>query len=278
MKEKFYVPILRIVGVYVVFALLWIFLSDRVLYFFFPEIDTFLVGQTWKGFFFVITSAILLFFLLRRENQIRDEAWKSHNKKLVDAWDASIEGWSRTIELRDEDTRHHSARAVEITLQIAKQMGINNEEELRYIRWGALLHDIGKIGVPDHILNKPGKLTPEEREIINQHPKLASKLLSDIEYLEPIIDIPLYHHEKWDGTGYPQGLKAEEIPLPARIFAVVDVWDAMTSKRPYRSAISEFDAVKYITENSGTHFDPDVVFAFLKILQISISLENKPSR
>lgn len=139
-----------------------------------------------------------------------------------------------------------------------------NEEELSHVRRGALLHDIGKMGIPDSILLKPGKLTEEEWDVMRKHPVHSFRMLSRIEYLRQAIDIPYCHHEKWDGTGYPRGLKGEEIPLAARIFAIVDVWDALTSNRPYRKAWPKEKALEHIKEQSGKHFDPKIVDLFLQ--------------
>lgn len=178
------------------------------------------------------------------------------------AYDATIEGWSRVLDLRDKETEGHSQRVTQICIELSRRMGIR-EDEIVHIRRGALLHDIGKMGVPDSILLKPGPLTPEEREIMQKHPVIAFEMLSPIAYLKPALDIPHYHHEKWDGTGYPYGLRGDQIPLPARIFAVADVWDALTSDRPYRKAWSTEKTYAYIQEQSGIHFDPKVVSVFL---------------
>ncbi|MCR4433167.1 MAG: GAF domain-containing protein [Caldiserica bacterium] len=186
------------------------------------------------------------------------------NVSLLQAYDATIEGWSRALDLRDKETEGHTQRVTELTLRLAREMGIS-DEELIHLRRGALLHDIGKMGIPDHILLKPGPLTEEEWEIMRKHPQYAYEMLSPIEYLRPALDIPYCHHEKWDGTGYPRGLKGEQIPLAARIFAVVDVWDALTSDRPYRGAWPKEKALEYIREQSGKHFDPKVVELFLEI-------------
>lgn len=193
------------------------------------------------------------------------EDLQKKNTELINAYDATIEGWAYALDLRDKETEGHSERVTELTLRIARRMGIK-DEELIHIRRGALLHDIGKMGVPDHILLKPGKLTAEEWEIMKKHPIYAYQMLSRIEYLRPAIDIPYCHHEKWDGTGYPRGLKEKEIPLSARIFAIVDVYDALTSDRPYRKAWSKEEAVEYIKNQSGKHFDPKVVEVFLKVI------------
>ena len=149
-------------------------------------------------------------------------------------------------------------------------MGID-EEELVHIKRGALLHDIGKMGIPDGILLKPGDLTKKERELMMQHPGLAYEMLSPIEFLEPAIDIPYCHHEKWDGSGYPRGLRGEEIPFAARIFAVVDVWDALTSERPYREPMDTAEVRQHIRDGAGSHFDPQVVEAFLEIDDLPVS-------
>jgi putative nucleotidyltransferase with HDIG domain len=183
------------------------------------------------------------------------------NFKLIQAYDNTIKGWARAMDLRDKNTEDHSQRVTEMTLIIARKTGMS-DEDLAHVRRGALLHDIGKIGVPDAILLKPSKLTDEEWAIMYKHPLHAFELLSPIEYLKTSLDIPYCHHEKWDGTGYPRGLKKDQIPLSARIFAVVDVYDALTSDRPYRKAWSREAALEYIRKESGRHFDPQIVDIF----------------
>ncbi len=190
---------------------------------------------------------------------------KRSNLNLERAYNEVIEGWARALELRDQETEGHSRRVEQLTLTIAKKMGVKGEA-LAHIRQGSLLHDIGKMGVPDRILQKPGKLTDEEWEIMKMHPTFAYQMLLPIDHLKPALDIPHYHHEKWDGSGYPKGLQGEEIPLAARIFAVVDVWDALRSDRPYRDAWSDEKALHYIKDQSGEQFDPEVVEVFLDIL------------
>jgi len=185
---------------------------------------------------------------------------------LTVAYDATIEGWVKTLDIRDKETEDHTQRVTALTLEIARTMGLPNEQ-LVHIRRGAILHDIGKIAVPDHILFKNGPLTEEEWAIMRRHPQLAYEILSPIKFLRPALDIPYCHHERWNGSGYPRGLKGEEIPLPARIFAVVDVYDALTSKRPYREALSREEALAYIKEKSGELFDPEVVEIFLSIMK-----------
>jgi PAS domain S-box-containing protein len=189
------------------------------------------------------------------------------NYELALAYDATIEGWSRALDLRDKETEGHSQRVTDLTLQLARAMGLS-ESELVHARRGALLHDIGKMGVPDSILLKPGPLSDEEWVIMRKHPLYAYDMLSPITFLRPALDIPYLHHEKWDGTGYPRGLKGEQIPPAARIFAVVDVWDALRSDRPYRPAWSEELAREHIASQAGTHFDPNVVSKFLGLLQL----------
>jgi putative nucleotidyltransferase with HDIG domain len=186
------------------------------------------------------------------------------NSELTLAYDATIEGWSRALDLRDEETEGHTQRVTAMTVKLARFMGLS-EVELVQVRWGALLHDIGKMGIPDYILRKSGPLTEEEVEEMKKHPRLAFEMLSPIRYLHQALDIPYCHHEKWDGSGYPRGLKGTQIPLLARIFAVVDVWDALTSNRPYRSAWTEEEVRDHIRALSGTHFDPRVVEAFMNL-------------
>ena len=187
------------------------------------------------------------------------------NVELAQAYDATIEGWSRALDLRDRGTEGHTQRVTELTLRLARVMGVD-EQELVHMRRGAILHDMGKMGIPDSILLKPGPLTPQEWELMRKHPVYAYEMLSPITFLEKALDIPYCHHEKWDGTGYPRGLKGEEIPLTARIFAVVDVWDALRSDRPYGPAVPEEEVLKRIRALAGTHFDPQVAEAFLSMI------------
>ncbi|HEX7004996.1 MAG TPA: HD domain-containing phosphohydrolase [Trueperaceae bacterium] len=187
------------------------------------------------------------------------------NQELRLAYDTTIEGWARALDLRDEETEGHSRRVTEMALRLAQRMGVP-DDELVHMRRGALLHDIGKMGVPDGILLKPAELTVEEREIMKRHTTYAFELLSPIAFLRPVLDIPYCHHERWDGSGYPRGLSGFQIPLAARIFSVVDVFDALTSDRPYRSAWSEDDALANVEEQSGRQFDPEVVEAFLSMI------------
>lgn len=194
---------------------------------------------------------------------------QASNRELTQAYEATIEGWSRAMDLRDRETEGHTQRVTKLTLELARFMGID-DSRLMHIRRGALLHDIGKLGVPDHILFKAGSLTTEERQIMEQHVDFAYEMLAPIPYLKPALNIPYFHHEKWDGTGYPLGLKGEQIPLEARIFALVDVWDALLSDRPYRKAWSREQTIEYIHAQSGTHFDPRVVECFLDVIKKTV--------
>jgi PAS domain S-box-containing protein/putative nucleotidyltransferase with HDIG domain len=200
------------------------------------------------------------------ENATLFENLERSNNELSQAYDATIEGWSRALDLRDKETEGHTQRVTEMTIKLAQAFGVP-EEDVLHVRRGALLHDIGKMGVPDHILLKPGELTEEEWERMRTHPEYAYNLLKPIAFLGPALDIPYCHHEKWDGTGYPRRLKGQEIPLAARLFSVVDVWDAIRSDRPYRPAWTKAKALEHIQSLSGTYFDPNIVEAFLNILK-----------
>jgi cyclic di-GMP phosphodiesterase len=205
--------------------------------------------------------------LNRYQKLIQERAkLREANAQLLSAYEATIEGWSHAMDLRDRETEGHSQRVTQLTVKMSQALGLGSDD-IMHIRRGALLHDMGKIGVPDAILHKPGTLTDDEWVLMRKHPQFAFDMLYPIEYLRPALEIPLSHHEKWDGTGYPRGLKGEEIPLAARMFSVVDVWDALTSDRPYRPAWSEEEALKYIREQSDKHFDPQAVDLFFKSLQ-----------
>jgi putative nucleotidyltransferase with HDIG domain len=218
-----------------------------------PDADWLAFFETLAGQAAIAVADARLFADLQRSNT-----------DLLLAYDTTLEGWSAALDLRDRETEGHSQRVTEMTVRLARVLDVS-EQELEYIRRGALLHDIGKMGVPDVILHKPGKLTDEEWVIMRQHPGLAYQMLSPIAFLRPALDIPYCHHEKWDGTGYPRQLKGEAIPLAARIFAVVDVWDALRSDRPYRSGWPEARVRDYIREQAGQHFDPKIVDAFLAL-------------
>ncbi|MFZ6029068.1 MAG: GAF domain-containing protein [Chloroflexota bacterium] len=219
------------------------------------------VRQEWVDFVVALAAQAAIAV----ENTALFEALQRSNQELTVAYDATLEGWSRALELRDQETEGHSQRVTSLTIELAKMMGFK-DSDLIHIRRGALLHDIGKMGIPDSVLLKSDALTDAELAIMRRHPVHAFSMLSPIPYLNQALAIPLHHHEKWDGTGYPTGLRGEQIPLAARIFAVVDVWDALISDRPYRKAWTEADALEYIRSQAGSHFDPRVVEVFLALV------------
>lgn len=198
-------------------------------------------------------------------NEMAQNLMQSQND-LIAAYDKTIEGWVKALELRDRETLGHTLRAASLTLELARRMNID-ERKLQNIHRGVLLHDIGKMGIPDHILLKPGALTLGERKIIEEHPSLAREMLEQIEFLHPCIAIPYCHHERWDGSGYPNGLAGEQIPIEARLFAIIDVWDALISDRTYRRAWSPQEALRHLQEQAGKAFDPQVVKAFVSLME-----------
>lgn len=204
------------------------------------------------------------------------EELRRANLKLSLAYEATIEGWSRALELRDEETEGHTLRVTELTLKLAERLGVD-PALMPHIRRGSILHDIGKLAIPDSILLKPGALSEAERKLMQKHPRLAYEMLLPIEFLAPALNIPYCHHERWDGSGYPRGLKGKEIPLEARIFAVADVWDALISNRPYRRAWSRAEALAYIREQAGRQFDPRVFQAFLELVEENSLAEESKS-
>ena len=210
-----------------------------------------------SAFSFSIIAIITAYILENDRNNLM-----RINEKLKAAYEATLEGWSKALEMKDQETERHSQQVVDYTLDIARRLGLT-DEEIGHIRRGALLHDIGKMAIPDAILLKPGKLTDEEWQIMMKHPVYAYNFLSNIDYLRPALDIPRYHHERWDGSGYTEGLVGEQIPLSARIFSVVDVWDALNSDRPYRNAWKRERVIDYMKQQSGIHFDPSIVEVFL---------------
>jgi PAS domain S-box-containing protein len=210
-------------------------------------------------------AAQLIMHDITNRKQSEEKLHQAH-EELKTAYNATIEGWALTLELRDIETSGHSRRVTDYAMKLAQLMGFKDEALNDFYR-GATLHDIGKIGIPDSILLKPDRLTETEMNLMRQHTQYAFKVLSNVGFTGPVVDIPHYHHEKWDGSGYPQGLKGEEIPLSARIFAIVDVWDALSSDRPYRPAWSNDKVLGYLYDESGKHFDPEVVQTFLELLQ-----------
>jgi HD-GYP domain-containing protein (c-di-GMP phosphodiesterase class II) len=196
------------------------------------------------------------------------------NTELISAYNKTIEGWSRALELRDHETKGHTQRVTKMTVELAGKLEITGLD-LLHIQRGATLHDIGKMGIPDYILHKPGPLSEEEWDIMRQHPQLAFDLLSKIDYLRPATDIPCYHHERWNGSGYPLGLQGDSIPLAARLFSIVDVYDALISDRPYRPAWSDREALTYIQDQAGELFDPEIVPVFLELIEENYTLNER---
>lgn len=216
--------------------------------------------QDWLGFLEILAGQAALAIDAGR---LYEDLSRS-NMELALAYDSTIEGWSRALDLRDRETEGHSTRVTGMTLKLARDAGID-DPDLVHVRRGALLHDMGKLGVPDAVLFNPGRLSEEEWQLMEKHPVYAFEMLSPIDYLRPALDIPWCHHEKWDGSGYPRGLTGEQIPLSARLFAVVDVWDALNSDRPYRPKWPEKQIYSHIEAEAGSHFDPASVELFFRI-------------
>jgi len=200
------------------------------------------------------------------ERKKSEEALQIAHADLQEAYDKTIEGWVLALDLRDRETEGHTQRVMEMTIKLAQILGFH-DDEIVHIRRGALLHDMGKMGIPDEILQKPGPLTDDEWEIMRRHPQYAYQMLSNIKYLKDAIIIPYYHHERWDGSGYPHKLKGKDIPRHARLFAVVDVWDALSSDRPYRKRIPHHEVVEYLKKETGRLFDPEIMEKFLPLLE-----------
>ena len=217
----------------------------------------------------MINDQILLFRQISHsESCIHCQVFKENQAgDIISAYDHTLEGWAKILEMRDKTTESHSRRVADLTLQLGRQFGIP-ESELTHIRRGVLLHDIGKMAIPDQILKKTGPLNDEEWDEMRRHPQYAYDLICPISYLRPALDIPYSHHEWWDGTGYPRGLKGTQIPLTARIFTVVDVWDALSHNRPYRKAWPQKKVLNYLREQSGKQFDPQVVNVFINLLEV----------
>jgi PAS domain S-box-containing protein len=201
------------------------------------------------------------------ERKKAEKALQDAHENLQEAYQRTIEGWVRALDLRDRETEGHTQRVMELTIRVARTLGLFSEEELSHIRRGALLHDMGKMAIPDEILQKPGPLNEQEWEKMRQHPRYAYEMLSPIAYLQPALEIPFCHHERWNGSGYPRGLKGEEIPLSARLFAIIDVWDALCSDRPYRKAMPKSEVISYLREKSGELFEPGLVDIFLVAME-----------
>lgn len=222
--------------------------------------------QNWGALLAVLSLGSVLSALAARLYETQLSLLTRQRKQLEAAYEETLRAWAKILEARDKETKGHSERVAALTLRLAQKMGILSPVQLRCIYYGCLLHDIGKMAIPDSILHKPDSLNAEERRIMEQHPSLAYEWLKDVAFLRPALTIPYCHHEKWDGTGYPRGLKGEEIPLETRVFAVVDTWDALLSDRPYRPAWSREQALEYLRSRAGKDFDPQVVQTFLEVI------------
>jgi HD-GYP domain-containing protein (c-di-GMP phosphodiesterase class II) len=235
--------------------------------------EPFIPNSDWRDFLRTLAGQATLAI----DNTRLFENLQRSNQELMLAYDTTLEGWSKALELRDKETQGHTRRVTDLTIELARQMHIP-EAQLTQIRRGVLVHDIGKMGVPDNILRKNGPLTEEEWVEMRRHPQYAFDLLHPIHYLRPALDIAYCHHEWWDGSGYPSGLKGHNIPLAARIFAVVDVWDALLSDRPYRTSWPRRKVIRYIQSLSGKQFDPEVVQVFLKMMQDKTKTKARPNK
>jgi putative nucleotidyltransferase with HDIG domain len=218
----------------------------------------------WTALTLIAATGVLLWLAMGIIETNLEKIIQSE-RKLHQAYELTLGGWAKALELRDHETKGHSNRVTDLVVSLAQAYGLG-ADEIEHIRRGALLHDIGKMGIPDEILLKPGLLNDEERTIIEMHPIYSMNLLKEIDFLKPALDIPGYHHERWDGKGYPQGLAGEDIPIAARLFTVIDYWDALTSDRPYRPAWSRDQALRYIKENAGIIFDSRVVDIFVNLI------------
>lgn len=254
-------PAITIAGTFLLVSVLWILLSDRVVEWVAPDAEQAAWLQTAKGLGFVIATTLLIYVMA---NRYLARAERTANQ-LREAYDQTLAGWASALDIRDHSTGEHTERVTELTVALAERFEISGDD-LDDIRRGATLHDIGKIGVPDRILGKLGPLDDDEWAAIKEHPDIAARMLGGIGFLAPAMAIPWCHHEKWDGTGYPRGLAGDDIPFPARMFAVVDVYDAITSERPYREPTTSDEALAHIQAGSGTHFDPTVVEVFVAMM------------
>ena len=251
----------RIVAVYVAFSLAWILVGDRLAQAASPATGVGLTIEDVKGTLFVLITGTLVYVLVA----LHDQRQRVLRREQERAYDETLAGWAAALDLRDHSTAAHTSRVTELTVALARRAGLA-PHDLVQVRRGATLHDIGKMGVPDEILLKPGALDDAEWVQMRRHPELAVQFLQDIAYLQPALDIPWCHHEKWDGSGYPRGLAGEQIPLSARLFAVIDVYDAVTCDRPYRGPMPHEEAMDLVRAGSGSHFDPEAVRLFDELM------------
>ncbi|HUB89932.1 MAG TPA: HD domain-containing phosphohydrolase [Dyella sp.] len=251
-------PQLRTAGTYVLVSAVWIWFSGYLLGDLVHDPHRIVLYQIAKGWLFVLGTGLLLYWMIGRTVQRLDHA----NQQLLDSHEQALRVLVEAMDIRHKETGDHSERVVRMALGLAKLVGLE-DDALRDIKFGALLHDIGKLALPDAILIKPGKLDDEETRLMRTHPRMGYDMLQRIEFLRDASAIPYCHHERWDGTGYPQGLKGEQIPLAARIFSVVDVWDALSCRRVYKPAWPEPEVLDYLREAAGGQLDPHLVALFL---------------
>lgn len=249
---------LRVASAYVLFAALWIYFSDELVCLLSSDPELIHAAQSIKGWFFVMVTGVMLYWLVARDVTEVEHA----HADLRDSYEQTMRAWVNVMDLRHKETRDHTLRVTRMTVALARLAGIAGKQ-LKDVEYGAILHDIGKIGIPDEVLTKPGALSAEEWVQMKRHPQIAHDLLSSVNYLCSSVDIPWCHHEKWDGSGYPRALRGSDIPLAARVFAVVDVWDALSFDRVYKKAWPEEQVLQHLRTQAGQHFDPAIVQLFI---------------
>lgn len=251
-------PQLRTAALYVALACLWIWFSDRALEVVVHDPVRLTWAQSIKGWFFVLLTGVMLYWLIGRDlKRLADS-----NRQLVQGHEQALRVLVSAMDIRHKETRDHSDRVMRMAMGLARLTGMHGEALLA-LKFGALLHDIGKLAIPDAILIKPGKLDEAEMAHMRKHPEIGRQLMDQVDFLRKAIDIPYAHHERWDGAGYPRGLRGEEIPLAARIFSIVDVWDALSFPRVYKPAWPEPEVLAYLREVAGSQLDPHLVKLFL---------------
>ena len=252
---------LRIAAIYAAFATAWIVVTDRLAGDATSASWLTTLVEMGKGLLFVAVTTVGLYLLVAQHDRHRDEARAIQERILEEA----LSGWAAALDLRDHSTAEHTRRVTELTVALAAHLEVTGAD-LVAMRRGATLHDIGKMAVPDSVLSKPGPLSDDEWVLMRRHPEMALQFLAGLDDLESVSEIPFAHHEKYDGSGYPRGLRGDEIPYGARIFAIIDAYDAITSDRPYRTARSHEEAMTILAADSGTHFDPEVLAAFVELM------------
>lgn len=260
-------PQLRIALIYVIVSVLWIWLSDRLLVAALHDKYLFYRVMVLKGSIFVICTGVLIYWLVGRDVRRMDRV----NQRLRDGHLQSLRVLVSAMDIRHKETSDHSERVMRMATGLARLAGVRGQA-LRNLRFGALLHDIGKLALPDGVLIKAGPLSPDEIVVMRTHTRIGHEMLRQIEFLRDATDIPFSHHERWDGNGYPQGLSGEMIPLAARVFSVVDVWDALSHPRVYKPAWPEDEVIDYLRNAAGSQLDPNLVKLFLAHYDELVSL------